>query len=334
MLTKLGRSVVARAASSAGRSSSGVRTENPAAPQDVANAAKSGLTRLVCQTGRMAPSCSRLILARPWAWRRIVEARQLLHVVREHQVGDVALHDGVLHGEGREVGGIGRRQDRLTPLGHGVERLLERQLLERARSDDLRLHLSGERQDRDAIDLGIPQPGEQVRGPWAGDGEAGRRVAGQLGVARRGKGCCAFVTDSDVGEAAISLRLAKRVGHPQVRVADHPEHGLESPVAQDIDDLIHEARRRLVGRDLDFDRGVVTVDGTHCVGRRRVTKPRRRLAGSRVVRVGVPRADQPPRRAGRHQADRPGAGNGCRALSRCRPRRARHRPPAHRRSQW
>ena len=122
--------------------------------------------------------------ARPWPWRRIVEAGQLLHVVGQHEVGDVALHDGVLHGEGGELGGVGRRQDRLAPLGHGIEGLLERQLLEGARPDDLGLHLPGEREHRDAVDLGVPQAGEQVGGPGAGDGEAGGRAAGELGVAR------------------------------------------------------------------------------------------------------------------------------------------------------
>ena len=46
-----------------GRSSSAGRTEKPAPPHSRAKSAKSGLTRFVSHTGRMAPSCSRLILA-------------------------------------------------------------------------------------------------------------------------------------------------------------------------------------------------------------------------------------------------------------------------------
>src|SRR5439155_1969393 len=45
--TRLGRSAVANASASAGRSSSGVVTVNPAPPQSRVNAAKSGLTRFV-----------------------------------------------------------------------------------------------------------------------------------------------------------------------------------------------------------------------------------------------------------------------------------------------
>ena len=205
---------------------------------------------------------------------------QLLDVVGEHEVGDVALHDGVLHREGGELGRVRRRQDRLAPLGHGVEGLLERQLLEGARSDDLGLHLSGEREDRDAVDLGVPQAGEQVGGAGAGDGEAGGRVAGELGVAGRGEGGRALVADPDVGEAAVGLGLAQRVGHPEVGVADHAEDGLEPPVAEHVDDLVHQAGRRLVGGHLDLDRGVVAVDGAHRVRRRRVAEPGRRLPGA------------------------------------------------------
>ncbi len=38
--------------------------------------------------------------------RRLGEAGQLLHLVGEDEVGDVALHDGVLHGQGGQLGGV------------------------------------------------------------------------------------------------------------------------------------------------------------------------------------------------------------------------------------
>ena len=44
----------------------------------------------------------------PRTRRRVVEAGELLHVVGQHEVGDVALDDGVLHGEGGELGGVVR----------------------------------------------------------------------------------------------------------------------------------------------------------------------------------------------------------------------------------
>ena len=66
--------------------------------------------------------------------RRVLDAGELLHLVGQHEVGDVALHDGVLHGQRRELGGVARREDGLAPLGDRSEGLVERQLLERRRA--------------------------------------------------------------------------------------------------------------------------------------------------------------------------------------------------------
>ena len=61
-------------------------------------------------------------------------AGELLHLVGEDQVGDVALDDGVLHRQCGQLGGVARGQHRLAPLGDRVEGLVERDLLEGTRA--------------------------------------------------------------------------------------------------------------------------------------------------------------------------------------------------------
>ena len=68
-------------------------------------------------------------------------------------------------------------QNRLAPLGDGLEGLGERHLLERAGPEDLGLHLPGQGEHRRAVDLGVPQAGQQVGGAGPGDREARRRAA-------------------------------------------------------------------------------------------------------------------------------------------------------------
>ena len=212
------------------------------------------------------------------AGRRILDAGQVLDLVRQHEVRDVALDDGVLHRQRGELGGVRRREHGLGPFGDGVERLRQRHLLERAGPDDLGLDLSGERDDRHAVDLGVPQAGQEIGRARAGDREARRGAAGELGVARRRERGRTLVADADIGEASVGLGLAQSVGHAEVGMADHPEHGLEAPVAENVDHLVHEADLGVVGRDLDLDGGVVTLDGPDGVRRRGVAEPRRWLA--------------------------------------------------------
>ena len=217
------------------------------------------------------------------------DAGQLLDLVGEDEVGDVALHHGVLHGQGGQLGGVLGAEDGLAPRRHRLEGGGEVDLLERPRPDDLRLHLAGEGHDRHPVDLGVPQAGEQVGGAGAGDGEAGRGPARHLGVAGGGEGARPLVADADVGDAPVLLRPAQGVGQAQVGVADHAEDGVEAPLAQHVDHLVHERDVVLGHRQLDPQAVVAPV--LHRVGRGPVLEPGRRLAGGGVVLVGVPRAD-------------------------------------------
>jgi hypothetical protein len=232
-------------------------------------------------TGRHPPEA--------WPRRGDGDAGQLLDLVGEDEVGHVALHDGVLHGQGGQFGGVLGAEDGLAPRRHRLEGGGEVDLLERPRPDDLRLHLAGEGHDRHPVDLGVPQAGEQVGGAGAGDGEAGRGPARHLGVAGGGEGARPLVADADVGDAPVLLRPPQGVGQAQVGVADHAEDGVEAPLAEHVDHLVHERDAVLGHRQLDPQALVAPVlDG---VGRGPVLEAGRGLAGGGVVLVGVPRAD-------------------------------------------
>ena len=219
---------------------------------------------------------------------RLVEAVELLHLVREDQVGDVAVDDRVLHRERRELARVRRREHGLAPLGDRRERLAQRDLLEGAWSEDLGLHLSGQREDRRAVDLRVPQTGQQVRRTRPRDREASGRATRELRVAARGERPGALVADADVAEPPIDLRAPERISHAEVRVADHAEHGVDAPLAEHVDDLVHQRDARLDHGQLDVDAVLALVDG---VGRRGVAVSRRWRAAPGVVLVAVPGAD-------------------------------------------
>ena len=81
--------------------------------------------------------------------------------------------------------------------------------------------LSGEGEDRNPVDLGVPQSGEQVRRAGTGDGETGRRPPGQLGERRGGERGGALVSNANVREAAVLFGAPECIGESEIRVADH-----------------------------------------------------------------------------------------------------------------
>ena len=65
-----------------------------------------------------------------------------------------------------------------------IEGTVERNLLERAGSENLCVHLAGQSQDRRAIDVGVPETGDEVGRARAGDGETRCGSSCQLSVRR------------------------------------------------------------------------------------------------------------------------------------------------------
>ena len=256
------------------------------------------------------------------ARRGALGRRQRLHLVGEDQVRDVAAQQRVLAREVHQLDRVGVVQHRLAPRGDRAERARQVDLLERARAEHLRVDLAGQREHRRAVDLRVPQPGEQVRGAGAGDRQARRGAAGELAVGGRRERRGALVADADVGQPPGLLLAAQRVGEAEVGVPDHPEDVLDAPVDHRLGHHVGDGRRRAARpRRRRTPRRRGSRAGRWSPRRRsRATCRRAGSSRSRATGSAAARSRSSPRRAGR-----PGAGSGCRA-----PRTARRSARARR----
>ena len=180
---------------------------------------------------------------------------EYLHLVGQDEVRDVAFDERVLHGQGGEFGRVAAGQDGLAEAGHRLEGGGQIDVLEGAGAHHLGLHLAGQGDDRRAVHLGVPETGEQVRRARAGDGEAGGRPAGHLGVARAGEGGRTLVADAEIAQLSAFSLDAERFSHAQVGVPDHAEDGVQTPLHQGLGDDVAECPVRAFRfgqRDLDL----------------------------------------------------------------------------------
>ncbi len=212
-----------------------------------------------------------------------------LHLVGEDQVRDAAVEDGALAGQVHQLGVAAVVQDGLRPLGHLAEGAHEIDLLERAGTEDLRVHLAGQGDGRSAVHVGVPQAGEQVGRAGAGDGEAGRRPAGELAVGAGRERRRALVPDPVVAQTPLGLLAPEGVGQPQVGVADHAEHVAHAPGDHRLGHHVgHGALvlRLLLEGHVHAVVALLDVEGLHAV------VEAGRLARERVVVPAVPGAAQ------------------------------------------
>jgi hypothetical protein len=186
--------------------------------------------------------------------------RQRLHLVGEDQVRDVAPQQRVLAREVHQLDRVGVVQHGLAPGGDGAERAREVDLLERAGTEHLRVHLAGEREHRRTIDLRVPQAGEQVRGARPRDRQARRGPSGELAVRGRGERGGALVADADELQPPGLLLAAQRVGEPEVGVADHPEDVLDAPVDHRLDHEVGDRGDVRLLLDADVDLAVADLE--------------------------------------------------------------------------
>jgi hypothetical protein len=98
--------------------------------------------------------------------------RERLHLVGQHEVADTRGERRLLGGERGELGGFRVGQQGARPRCHAAERGSQVELLEVVDPEYARRDLAGQRDDRRAVDVGVPPPGEQVRRPAAGDRQA------------------------------------------------------------------------------------------------------------------------------------------------------------------
>ena len=203
---------------------------------------------------------------------------------------DVAAQQRVLAREVHQLDRVGVAQHRLAPGRDRAERARQVDLLERAGAEHLRVDLAGEREDRRAIDLRVPQPGEEVGGARSGDREAGGGPAGELAVGGGGERRGALVADADVGEPPGLLLAAQRVGEAEVGVPDHAEDVLDAPVDHRLGHQVRDGRDVRVVLHADEHLAVADLER---IGRRLVVEAGRGAVERAVVKP-VPRAAQQP----------------------------------------
>ena len=150
-------------------------------------------------------------------------------------------------------------EDRLGELGDCIKGRFQVDILKRAGPHHLGLHLTGQRQYRRAVNLGIPETCDQVGRSGAGNRQAGGRLAREFAIAGTRKRCSALVTNADISHLAIGCAPAQGVREAEVRVPDHAEDRFDVPVHQRLGHNV--CRRALVfGFCLQPDENLAVAD--------------------------------------------------------------------------
>ncbi len=203
--------------------------------------------------------------------------------VDQHRAGPPRAGDreGLPDDVGDEVGAV----DAYRPLRDRGEHPLGGDLLRRPAMGGRGGASTGEHDDRQRADVGLGNPGEEIRAPGAGRDEADTRCAGELrlcgGHARRR----VLVAHEDVPYLG---RVVERVVDPEDMTSGQTEHGAHALGDERVDD--RTARRHRLQRWLPTTRAL--PDGAH--------RRRRAWSRSRSRSSGGARSRRRDRPACRH----------------------------------
>ncbi len=180
-------------------------------------------------------------------------ARDRLHVVGEDQVRDADVDDA--RSCSARVISSACFDDGSTVWLQAVDRIeggREIDLLKRARAQHLLVDLAGQREHRGAIDLRVPEPGEQVRRPRTGDRQAGGGPAGELAVGGGRERGGALVADPDVVELPASSWRRIASASPRFEWPTIPKTW-RTPQLTIVSTITSETVRLVLVRGLDGD---------------------------------------------------------------------------------
>ena len=215
----------------------------------------------------------------------------ILDLVGEDQVRHAAIQHRAFDCKVNQFGVAAGVQDGLTPLRDLAERGLQIDFLERTGAEHLSVDLTGQREHRRTIDVGVPQPCQQVGRARAGDGETRGGAPGEFAVGRGGECRRALVADTDESQLAVAFLPAQCVGQAEVRVPDHAEGPTHAPVRHRLGHHVGDRRyvRGFLG-ETDVHAVVAHLyrERLHAVVVRARRPPRRR-----VKIPAVPWATQP-----------------------------------------
>ena len=128
--------------------------------------------------------------------------------------------------------------DEVVVLRHRQRDAVDVDLLERVLADERARDVAGDRDDRDGVEEGGADAGDEVRGARAGRPHADADAAGDAGVAVGGVGAALLVADEDVAQLGV-------VAEDVVERQDHAAGVAE----EDVDALVEERLADDVGAD-------------------------------------------------------------------------------------
>ena len=216
----------------------------------------------------------------------------------------------VLDAQRGELGVAALGQHGLRPARDRRERRREVDVLKRAGAEHLHVHLAGQREHRRAVDLRVPEAGDEVRRAGPGDRQARRRPAGELAERRRGERRGALVADADVRQVAGLTWRRIASARPRFECPTMPNTCVTPQATSvshhQIGDRPHVRRRLRRRRRRPRPRGSRAGTPTPCrcscrAASRSAGSSRSRATGSAGCRS----------RSSLRRAARPGAGSGC-----------------------
>ncbi len=143
--------------------------------------------------------------------------------------GDAAPPDGRTNGVFEDVRQLRRIGNQLAIMAAFAEQLLRMRLLKIAAADFGGRDLRGNRQHRRAAAVRIEQAVDEMQVTRPARPRAHRKLAGDLRLARGGKGRDLFMPDVNPVDR---LSLAQRVGEAVEAIADHAEDALDAGLGQ------------------------------------------------------------------------------------------------------
>ena len=145
---------------------------------------------------------------------------------------------GDVEGLGEDAGEVVRVAHEVVVLGHRQGDAGDVDLLEGVLAEERGRDVAGDGDDRDRVELGGGDPGDEVRGGGAGGAQADAHPAGGAGVAVGGVGGALLVADEDVAQVGVVAQDVVERQDDAARVAE-----------QDVDALAEDRLHDDVGTD-------------------------------------------------------------------------------------
>ena len=162
----------------------------------------------------------------------------------------------------------------------------DRRFLERVGADDLGGHLAGDGDQRNAVELGVGDGGDEVRGAGAAGGHADADLAGAAGDALGGERAALLVAGQDRAQRVAKAR--ERLVQRHAATAGVGENRVDAVVHQRLDQDVGPAGEFVLGLGFgDCGHGEYLDTGSVDRLAGTDTASGRRFAASRAVNLSI-----------------------------------------------